>query len=424
MRKISCILLVLTIIFSFIFVSYAEGANENDVNNETNESIVKDLQTQQEELKNHIQQSNEELEGVQNELSENLQQVQKLDEKIANSEQEIEDLKNKISELKSSIEEIEAKLKVAEENYERQKEILEARLIAMYESGDTQYLDVVLKSKNMSDFISNYFLITEIASYDTELLEDMENKKNVIDLAKQKLNKNREDLSITLQTETRSSIILQNTKMLRENYISKLSDKEKEIQAQIDEYTARFAQANAEILSLAMQGLETEYIGGVLAWPVPGYTRISSNYGMRTHPITGVYKLHTGVDISAPMGTNFVAANDGIVVKAGYNSAYGNMVIIDHGGGISTLYAHGSQILVQVGQEVKRNEPVLKVGSTGYSTGAHAHFEVRKNGVVTNPMPYITNGIVPNSEEDKEQENKSANTTSNNTATDNTTSGL
>ena len=144
MRKISCILLVLTIIFSFIFVSYAEGANENDVNNETNESIVKDLQTQQEELKNHIQQSNEELEGVQNELSENLQQVQKLDEKIANSEQEIEDLKNKISELKSSIEEIEAKLKVAEENYERQKEILEARLIAMYESGDTQYLDVVL----------------------------------------------------------------------------------------------------------------------------------------------------------------------------------------------------------------------------------------------------------------------------------------
>ena len=410
MRKISCILLVLTIIFSFIFVSYAEGANENDVNNETNESIVKDLQTQQEELKNHIQQSNEELEGVQNELSENLQQVQKLDEKIANSEQEIEDLKNKISELKSSIEEIEAKLKVAEENYERQKEILEARLIAMYESGDTQYLDVVLKSKNMSDFISNYFLITEIASYDTELLEDMENKKNVIDLAKQKLNKNREDLSITLQTETRSSIILQNTKMLRENYISKLSDKEKEIQAQIDEYTARFAQANAEILSLAMQGLETEYIGGVLAWPVPGYTRISSNYGMRTHPITGVYKLHTGVDISAPMGTNFVAANDGIVVKAGYNSAYGNMVIIDHGGGISTLYAHGSEILVQVGQTVSRNEPILKVGSTGYSTGPHAHFEVRINGVVTNPIEYITNGVVPESQNKNDDSNQDNNT--------------
>ena len=97
---------------------------------------------------------------------------------------------------------------------------------------------------------------------------------------------------------------------------------------------------------------------------------------MRVHPITGQYKLHTGVDIGAPMGANFVAANDGVVVKAGPNTAYGNMVIIDHGGGISTLYAHGSEILVEVGQTVKRGDAILKVGSTGYSTGPHAHFEV------------------------------------------------
>ena len=122
---------------------------------------------------------------------------------------------------------------------------------------------------------------------------------------------------------------------------------------------------------------------------------------MRTHPITGVYKLHTGVDVGAPMGANFVAANDGLVTKASYNAAYGNMVIIDHGGGVSTLYAHGSEILVEVGQTVTRNQPVLKVGSTGYSTGAHAHFEVRINGVVTNPMPYITNGLVPGNESEK-----------------------
>ena len=142
-----------------------------------------------------------------------------------------------------------------------------------------------------------------------------------------------------------------------------------------------------------------------MAWPVPGYTRISSKYGMRTHPITGVYKLHTGVDISAPMGANFIAANDGIVTKAGYNSAYGNMVIIDHGGGVSTLYAHGSEILVQVGQTVKRGEAVLKVGSTGYSTGPHAHFEVRLNGVVTDPMPYITNGLIPETQTKQEEQN-------------------
>ena len=143
----------------------------------------------------------------------------------------------------------------------------------------------------------------------------------------------------------------------------------------------------------------------MLAWPVPGYTKITSNYGMRVHPITGQYKLHTGVDISAPIGANFVAANDGIVTKAEYNTAYGKMVVIDHGGGISTLYAHGSEILVTVGQTVKKNDAILKVGSTGYSTGPHAHFEVRMNGVVTNPIPYITNGLVPGSEtEDESQE--------------------
>ena len=110
------------------------------------------------------------------------------------------------------------------------------------------------------------------------------------------------------------------------------------------------------------------------------------------------------------MGANFVAANDGIVTKAEYNTAYGNMVMIDHGGGISTLYAHGSEILVTVGQTVKRNEAILKVGSTGYSTGAHAHFEVRINGVVTNPIEYITNGVIPETQK-KDDENQ---TTENN----------
>ena len=127
---------------------------------------------------------------------------------------------------------------------------------------------------------------------------------------------------------------------------------------------------------------------------------------MRVHPITGQYKLHTGVDIGAPTGANFIAANDGIVVKSEYNTAYGRMVIIDHGGGISTLYAHGSEFLVEVGQTVKRGDAVLKVGSSGYSTGPHAHFEVRINGVVTDPMPYITNGIVPGSEQDEASQNK------------------
>ena len=259
-------------------------------------------------------------------------------------------------------------------------------------------------------------MISEIAECDAELLDVIAERKNNIENASEKLKKEKKELATIVERQTRTSNVLKTTKSFRETYIEKLSKKEKETQEKLDEYNRVLNDVNQQILELAKQGIETAYIGGELAWPVPGYTRISSPYGMRTHPITGVYKLHTGVDISAPAGANFVAANDGVVVKAEYNVAYGKMVLIDHGGGISTLYAHGSEILVQVGQEVKRNEPVLKVGSTGYSTGPHAHFEVRKNGVVTNPIPYITNGIVPNSEEDKEQENKSNNTTDNTTS--------
>ena len=417
MRKILCSVLALIIIFSYFTISFAE--NENNTQNTISQpNTTDDLYEQQKQIKNQIDNTNQELDIVQEELSENLQQVQKLDEKISNAQKQIEELTAKATQLKESIKEVEIKLEEAEKKYNRQEESLEDRLIAIYESGDTQYLDVVLQSKSISDFLSNYFLITEIASYDTELLEDMKEKRDVIDLAKQKLEKNKKDLTIAVQTQTKMAKVMQDTKTLRETYISKLTDKEKEAQQKIDEYNAKYEEINSEILALALQGLDTRYIGGELAWPVPGYTRISSKYGMRYHPILHVNKLHTGVDISAPMGANFVAANDGIVTKAGYNSAYGNMVIIDHGGGISTLYAHGSEILVQVGQTVKRNEAILKVGSTGYSTGPHAHFEVRINGVVTDPIEYITNGVIPasnNNETKEDQQSENNNENQNNT---------
>lgn len=390
------------VIFSFVY------AEENETNNTTNTAAT-DLQTQRNEIQNQMNEANEQLEGVQNDISENLQQVQKLDEKISNSQQELDELNKKIEDLENSSEEVEKKLKTAEENYDKQKKLLDSYLVAVQESSDTQYLDVLLSSKSISEFLSNYFLITELANSQVELLEDMQNKKTEIQQSKEKLDKNKEDLAVIKANQTKTATVLANTKTVRENFISKLSDQEKDIQSKIDEYYAQFNAINSEILQLAQGGIATQYIGGELAWPVPGYTVISSNYGMRTHPITGVYKLHTGVDIRAPLGATFIAANDGIVTKASYNGAYGNMVIIDHGGGVSTLYAHGSEILVQVGQTVKRGEPVLKVGSTGYSTGPHAHFEVRLNGVVTNPMPYITNGLVP------ETQNKDNNTENNNT---------
>ena len=404
MRKILCIVLTFVIcslsIFSYVHAEENTTENVNNTQNtNTTNNQATDLQAKQQELQNQINEATGELEGVQEELSENLQQVQKLDERIETSQAELDELNIQIAELQTSIDEISAKLEKEEETYSNQKNLLDKRLVAMYEEGETSYLDVILSSSSLAEFLSNYAYLSEIAKYENELLADIQSRKKEIELEKEKLSNNQEQLATIKANQTKTARILENTKTVRENFIAKLSDEEKNIQAQIDEYNRQFAEVNAEILALAMEGLDTQYIGGVFAWPTPGYTRITSKYGMRTHPITGVYKLHTGVDIGAPMGASFVAANDGVVVKAGYNGAYGNMVIIDHGGGIQTLYAHGSEIMVNVGDVVKKGETVvLKVGSTGYSTGAHAHFEVRINGKTVDPLPYITNGVVPSND--------------------------
>ena len=405
MRKNLCIVLILLICFLSTY-TYAE--NENNTTN----LQTQDLQTQRDELQNQLSEANGELNEVQSNLSENLQQVEKLDEKISTAEQQLEEQESKITELKNSIDQIEEELNTITEKYDKQVDLFKKRMVAIYISGDTQYLDVLLKSRSLTDFISSYYIISQLTDIDENLLNDLETKKKAISLSKQKLENEKKEMATILENQTRTTRTLQNTKKMRENFIEKLSDEEKTLQAKIDEINKQYEEVNQQILELAQQGLDTTYIGGELAWPVPGYTRITSKYAMRVHPITGQYKLHTGVDIGAPEGANFVAANDGIVTKAGPNTAYGNMVIIDHGGGVSTLYAHGSEILVEVGQTVKRGDAVLKVGSTGYSTGPHAHFEVRINGVTTDPLPYITNGLIPGENNDSDSDN---NTITNNT---------
>ncbi len=401
MRKILCIVLILLACFTTFTYTYAENKNN-----------TADLQTQREELQNQLNNTNNELEEVQSDLSENLKQIEKLDKRIEKAETQLGEQESKITELKNSINQIESELNTVSEKYNKQKELFKQRLVAIYEAGETRYLDILLKSRSLSDFLSSYYIITELAEIDNNLINELEEKKKTIDLSKQKLEKEKNELATIVENQTRVARTLQNTKKMRESFIEKLSDEEKQLQSKIDEINTQYEEVNRQILALAQQGIDTQYIGGQLEWPVPGYTRITSKYEMRVHPITGQYKLHTGVDIGAPEGVNFVAANDGIVVKAGKNIAYGNMVIIDHGGGISTLYAHGSEILVELGQSVKRGDTILKVGSTGYSTGPHAHFEVRINGVTTDPLPYITNGLVPG-EENSTDENNNKNSNNN-----------
>ena len=375
MRKILCIVLTFVICGISIFSFATE---------------TEDLQSQANELKNQINNANRELNEIDSKLSTNLQQVQKLDQNIASSQIEIEELDKKIEDLKISVSQTEEKLQIVLEKYNKQKALLDARLVTLYEAGEIHYIDVLFSSTSIGEFISNYYLISELASYDNDLLEIVGKEKNEIETSKKVLDKSKEDLITTQQTQLKTARVLENTRIIRQHYIEELSEEEQQLQAQIDEYRAQYNAIELELQYIAQNSISPEYIGGVMAWPVPGYTKITSKFGMRTHPITGIYKLHSGVDIGAPIGTNFIAVADGIVTKAGYNAAYGNMVMIDHGGGISTLYAHGSEIMVQEGQTVKQKDIVLKVGSTGYSTGPHAHFEVREYGTPVEPLAYIT----------------------------------
>ncbi|MBR6033547.1 MAG: peptidoglycan DD-metalloendopeptidase family protein [Clostridia bacterium] len=352
-------------------------------------SSIQELQERQEELNTQIDEKNEELTGVQTEISDVLQEIQTLTDDINKYENEVKELTTKTNELIDKVKELEEKLKIAEENYENQRQLLEDRLVYIYESGEVSYLDVLLNTRSISEFISTYFYLNEMIKNDEELLNDLEREKVRIAKNKEELAKEKEELKKVRNDKERAAIVLENKRILQNAYKEQLSDSEKQLQTQIEEYEKELQEIEAEIIALTTLELGEEYTGGVMAWPVPGYTRITSAYGMRLHPILGVYKLHTGIDIGAPTGANFIAVSDGVVIKACENTSYGKMVVIDHGGGVTTLYAHGSEILVTVGQTVKRGEPVLKVGSTGYSTGPHAHFEVRINGSSVQPLNYL-----------------------------------
>ena len=340
MRKIYRLIIISILICAISYVSYAADLNE--------------LQDQRNEIQNQMNESNTELSDVNDELTQNLQQIQKLDENIQTTEENLKNLNKEISAKEEEISKIQEEINELTQKYNTQKELLDARLVAMYETENTNYLDVVLGADSISDFISTYYLISEITSYDIDLLELVERQRQEIEEKSQEINNKKESL-------------------------------------EQEEYNKQINEIEAEIKSLAATiTFGEDYRGGTMQWPIYGHYTITSNFGMRTHPITGIYKLHTGVDISAGIGTDFTAMANGIVVKAEYNGAYGNMVIIDHGGGVQTLYAHGSEIIAQVGQEVKAGDVVLKVGSTGYSTGPHAHFEVRVNGTPVNPLDYVS----------------------------------
>ena len=269
-------------------------------------------------------------------------------------------------------------------------ELLKKRIVYMYEAGETKYLDVLLNSKSIVDFITRYYLIQEIAQYDRDFLNDIKKEKDEIEKIEESLKTSKGTLKEIKAEQKKLAISLENAKVVKSGYVNNLNEEEIKIQEEISIYQKELDLIELDVLMAALESNGSQYVGGTFAWPAPGYYTITSPYGMRLHPVIKSYRNHSGMDIGAPMGSYAIAANDGVVTKSMYSNSYGNMIMIDHGGGVTTLYAHGSELIARVGDKVKRGDAIMKVGSTGWSTGPHLHFEIRINGQTIDPYPYVT----------------------------------
>ena len=206
---------------------------------------------------------------MQSQVSSTLQEIQELDTKIEQYESEVESLNNEKETLTTSIAELEEKLTVAEENYNNKKEQSQTTIEIMYMKGETSYLDVLLGSRSISEFISNYYLLSEITKLDVQMLEDIEREKNSIEANKKALEEQKERLKTVRNNRERTAIVLENTKVLRNQYLASLTEEEKKLQAKIEEYEAQEKEIEAEILLITSANLDTDYTGGIMAWPVP-----------------------------------------------------------------------------------------------------------------------------------------------------------
>lgn len=262
---------------------------------------------------------------------------------------------------------------------EKQKELTEreenlnARLVVMYKNGSIGFVDVLLGSNSITEFVSNIETIQKIYQNDARILDVLQKEYKELEKSKQSLIEKKNQLE-----SEKAELAGQKEKLNSEKAV--LSEKEDELKKEADRLTY-------EILSLI--DTSSEYVGGTFLWPCPSSHYITSSFGWRIHPVLKYRKYHTGTDIGASTGSAILAAGSGRVIKSAVYGGYGNCVMIDHGGGIVTLYGHASKLLVSEGQVVAAGEKIALVGMTGTATGPHLHFEVRVNGEYVNPMQYF-----------------------------------
>lgn len=380
------------------------GTSFSDITSEKIEGMkdqISESEKLQAELENNITNAKKvkkELEQLKNDVS---AYITKIDQEIVDLQIKIDEYKELITTKEGEIEVITGELKEAIEVEEAQYAAMKVRIKFMYEHGDSLYLDLLASATSFSDMLAKADYIEKLSAYSQMKLDEYVAVREYTETVKAYLEAEKETLDVakaSLETEEKTlEELLAEKEQELANYKSQIAVKEN----QINEYeedlaanTAAIEALEAAVIAeqkaiLAANGITLVYDGGQFTWPAPSWVAITDNFGYRTDPINGRTSYHSGLDIGAPGGSPILAAYDGVVVAAAFDSSMGNYVMINHGGGLYTVYMHSRQLLVQKDDIVTRGEKIALVGTTGRSTGNHLHFSVRLNGQYVDPKPYL-----------------------------------
>ena len=406
-KKIAVLAAAAALTLGTVFSSYATSKAIED---------AKKKVSSMEEEKKKVESALKELEGKK---SDTAAYVKELDRNLSALAGELTKLEGDISRKEEQIEEAKAELETAKVTENRQYEDMKLRIQYMYENGQTGLLESMMQSESIAELLNRAEYASQITSYDRKMLEEYRKTRQEVALKEEALKTEHQEL-LTLQDSTKAKQSSVKTLMAsKEAELASYETKIASAQGEIDQYNAdikaqeeHMARVEAEIRRKEEEARKAEEArraeeakknqssaGGDstvkkgntnFIWPCPASGRISSAFGDRSSPTEGASTNHKGIDIPAPSGSSIVAAADGKVVISTYSYSAGNYIMIDHGGGLTTVYMHCSQHLVKEGETVKQGQTIAKVGSTGYSTGPHLHFGVRSGGSYVNPSGYVS----------------------------------
>ena len=365
-----------------------------------------DLTNQLDSIQQQVNQQNAAKADAETVIGSVSEQLRQIEEQLRQATAELGTIKEQRVAVENDITLNERQLAEAQKRLEGRESVFYKRVRDIYINGRLSYLDVVIGSKDFSDFANRLEVLKRIIDSDITLINEIKKERADIEAHKQKLEADRaklvelEKAALAKQAEIEQkkaerNVVLQkaqNDRATAMQAIEELNASSAQVSAMLKERQAARAAAAAAAAaaqSSGGQGASDNWVQGTgqLGWPVSG--EITSPYGYRVHPIWGTTIYHSGIDIGVDEGTPVHAADGGVVVWSGWMGGYGYAVVIDHGNGLSTLYGHNSELAVDEGQSVAKGQVISYAGSTGNSTGPHVHFEVRANGDPVDPMGYL-----------------------------------